>query len=75
MKEIIRAAYVIGRRDFTAIVFSKAFLFFLLGPVFLLAVSGGAGALGGQVAQDIARPVIGINMEAGAGAQDRKSVV
>jgi hypothetical protein len=34
MKEIIRAAFVIARRDFTAIIYSKAFIFFLLGPFF-----------------------------------------
>lgn len=67
MKETIRAAFVIGRRDFTAIIFSKAFLFFLLGPVFLLVVSGGAGVMSGQVARDIARPVIGLNMQTNDG--------
>lgn len=64
MKEIIRAAYVIGRRDFTAIIFSKAFIFFLLGPLFPLIVGIAAGALGGQVARDTSRPVIGIAMPA-----------
>lgn len=67
MRETIRAAFVIGRRDFTAIIFSKAFFFFLLGPVFLLLVSGGAGFMSGQVARDIARPVIGVNMQADDG--------
>jgi ABC-2 type transport system permease protein len=62
MMETIRAAFVIGRRDFTAIIFSKAFFFFLLGPLFPLLVGGVAGSLGGQVAQDIAKPVIGIAM-------------
>lgn len=62
MRETIRAAFVIGRRDFTAIIFSKAFFFFLLGPLFPVLVGAGAGALGGQVARDIARPVIGVNM-------------
>ncbi len=60
--ETIRAAFVIGRRDFTAIIFSKAFFFFLLGPLFPLLVGGAAGSLGGQVAQDIAKPTIGIAM-------------
>lgn len=64
MMETIRAAYVIGRRDFTAIIFSKAFLFFLLGPLFPVLVGGAAAALGGEVARDIARPVIGIAMNA-----------
>ncbi len=63
MIDTIRAAYVIGRRDFTAIIFSKAFLFFLLGPLFPVIVGGAAGALGGQVARDIDRPVIGVTMD------------
>lgn len=62
MIETIRAAFVIGRRDFTAIIFSKAFFFFLLGPMFPLLVGGAAGLLGGQVAKDIDRPVIGVAM-------------
>lgn len=64
MMETIRAAFVIGRRDFTAIIFSKAFLFFLLGPLFPVLVGLGAGALGGQVAADISRPVVGVTMSA-----------
>lgn len=64
MIETIRAAFVIGRRDFTAIIFSKAFLFFLLGPMFPLLVGGAAGLVGGQVARDIDRPVIGVAMSA-----------
>jgi ABC-2 type transport system permease protein len=62
MMETIRAAYVIGRRDFTAIIFSKAFFFFLLGPLFPVIIGAAAGALGGQVAQDIGRPVIGVEL-------------
>ena len=62
MKEIIRAAFVIGRRDFTAIIYSKAFIFFLLGPLFPLLIGVAAGSLGGQIAKDIDRPVIGIAM-------------
>ena len=67
MIEMIKSAYVIGRRDFTAIIFSKAFLFFLLGPMFPLLVGGAAGALGGEVARDIANPVVGVTMSAGDG--------
>ena len=33
MIETIRAAFVIARRDFTAIIFSKSFFFFLLGQI------------------------------------------
>lgn len=64
MMDTIRAAWVIGRRDFTAIIFSKAFLFFLIGPLFPLLVGGAAGMLGGEVARDIARPVVGVAMDA-----------
>jgi ABC-2 type transport system permease protein len=62
MMETLRAAYVIGRRDFTAIIFSKAFFFFLLGPMFPILVGVAAGSLGGQVARDMDRPTIGIAM-------------
>ncbi len=60
MKEIFRAALVIGRRDFTAIIYSKAFIFFLLGPLFPVIVAVAAGSLGGKIAKDADRPVIGI---------------
>lgn len=60
MRETIRAAYVIGRRDFTAIIFSKAFIFFLLGPLFPVLVGVAAGSLGGQIAKEAEKPVIGL---------------
>ena len=60
MKEIFRAAFVIGRRDFTAIIFSKAFIFFLLGPLFPVLVGVAAGSLGGQIAREADRPVVGL---------------
>ncbi len=47
---LLSAAFVIARRDVPAILFSKAFLFFLLGPLFFLAISFGAGALGAMAA-------------------------
>lgn len=63
MKETLRAAFVIGRRDFTAIIMSKAFFFFLLGPLFPLAVALIAGNLGKEIAQDREAPVVGIMMD------------
>ncbi|MFN3450648.1 MAG: ABC transporter permease [Sphingorhabdus sp.] len=60
MKEIIRAAFVIARRDFTAIIYSKAFIFFLLGPFFPVLVGFAAGNLGGQIAKEVSQPVVGI---------------
>ena len=32
----VQAAFVVARRDFVAILFSRSFLFFLLGPIFPL---------------------------------------
>lgn len=63
MKEILRAAFVIGRRDFTAIIFSKAFFFFLLGPLFPLAVGLIAGNLGKEIAESRDAPVVGVMMD------------
>jgi len=60
MIETIRAAFVIARRDFTAIIFSKSFFFFLLGPLFPLGIGIAAGGLGSQVSRDIDNPVIGV---------------
>ena len=57
--ELLRAAYVIARRDFTATVFSRAFLLFLLGPLFpflmIAVISGGRGAL-----DQMQQPIIGV---------------
>lgn len=64
MMETIRAAFVIARRDFTAIIFSKSFFFFLLGPLFPVLVAIAAGGLGKQVNQDIGRPDFGVAMSA-----------
>ncbi|MEO9599848.1 ABC transporter permease [Parasphingorhabdus sp.] len=64
MIETIRAAFVIARRDFTAIIFSKSFFFFLLGPLFPLGIGVAAGGLGSQVSQDIDNPVVGVSLSA-----------
>lgn len=56
------AAFVIARRDFHAILFSRAFLFFLLGPVFLLAVGALSSGLGSQIREEAADPEVGIAM-------------
>ncbi|MBB3765027.1 ABC transporter permease [Sphingomicrobium lutaoense] len=49
--EWIRAAFVIARRDYQATVFSKTFLFFLLGPLFPLALGALFGGVGNQIAR------------------------
>ena len=58
----ISAAYVIARRDFTAILFSRSFFFFLLGPLFPLIVGVLAGGVGMQVQKSVERPQLGIAM-------------
>ena len=64
MNETIRAAWVIGRRDFTAVVLSKAFLMFLLGPLFPLGAGILFGSLGESIADDIGGDVVGISIPA-----------
>jgi ABC-2 type transport system permease protein len=59
-----QAAYIIARRDFCAILFSRSFIFFLLGPVIMVLVSGFAGGIGARVAMSADQPVIGIAMQA-----------
>ena len=51
-----QAAMVVARRDFVAILFSRSFLFFLLGPLFpavVFGMSGGLGAAANQSAPDV----------------------
>ncbi len=57
------AAMVIARRDFSAILFSRAFFFFLLGPLFPVIVGAMAGGVGQRVQQSAALPVLGVAME------------
>jgi ABC-2 type transport system permease protein len=45
---ILSSAWVIGRRDFTATVFSKTFLLFLLGPLFPILLGFMFGGIGAQ---------------------------
>ncbi|GAA4048020.1 ABC transporter permease [Parerythrobacter jejuensis] len=59
---LIQAAFVIARRDFLAILFSRAFLFFLLGPLFPIVVGGLAGGIGNQVKQEVANPELAVLM-------------
>ena len=53
LPETIRAAFVIARRDFAATVLSKTFLFFILGPLFPLALGFGFGGIGAQVERNV----------------------
>ncbi|HEX7819397.1 MAG TPA: ABC transporter permease [Sphingobium sp.] len=69
MSEIARAALVIARRDFTALVRSKAFLFFLLGPLVMLGIAIAAGGIGAHMVEAPARPVIAVSMDAADAAR------
>lgn len=60
----LQAAFVIARRDFVAILFSRSFFFFLLGPLFPILVGGLAGGIGAKVQESADRPVLGIAMQA-----------
>jgi ABC-2 type transport system permease protein len=58
------AAMVVARRDFTAILFSRSFIFFLLGPLFPVVVAALAGGIGQKVQESTARPQLGVVMQA-----------
>jgi ABC-2 type transport system permease protein len=60
----LAAALVVARRDFTAILFSRSFVFFLLGPLFPVLIALMAGGLGQRVQQSAASPVLGLAMPA-----------
>jgi len=60
MMRFIRSAFVIARRDFTATVLSKAFIFFLLGPLFPLLFGGVFAGIGTNVASQAKRPVVAV---------------
>jgi ABC-2 type transport system permease protein len=60
MSRLLRPAFVIARRDFTATVMSKTFIFFLLGPLFPLLLGGLFGGIGAKVASRTEQPVIAV---------------
>ena len=60
MKRFLRSAFVIARRDFSATVLSKTFIFFLLGPLFPLLLGGVFGSIGARVASQTERPIVAV---------------
>lgn len=62
MNRTMRAAFVIARRDFVALVFSKSFFFFLIGPLVMIGVAFAAGGLSRQATQHDGPPVVGAMM-------------
>ncbi|QIK78767.1 ABC transporter permease [Sphingomonas piscis] len=60
MIRTVRAALVIFRRDFAATVLSKAFIFFLIGPLLPLLISGVFAGIGASTAEREGRPTVGV---------------
>jgi len=60
MRRLFGSAFVIARRDFAATVLSKAFIFFLLGPLFPLILGGVFGGIGAQVASQTDQPIVAV---------------
>ena len=60
MTNLLRSAWVIGRRDFAATVFSKTFIFFLIGPLFPVLLGGLFGGIGARVASQAEQPRIAV---------------
>lgn len=58
----LAAAWVVARRDFVAILFSRSFFFFLLGPLFPIIVGVLAGSVGDHVQKTAEAPQLGIVM-------------
>ena len=60
MREFLRGGFVIGRRDFSATVLSRAFILFLMAPLFPVMIGGVFGGLTAKTAQDVAQPMIAV---------------
>ena len=60
MSKLIRSAWVIGRRDFMATVWSKAFIFFLIGPLFPVLLGAIFGGIGARVATQAEQPRVAV---------------
>jgi len=63
MMRFLRSAFVVGRRDFSATVLSKTFIFFLLAPLFPAAMGTLFGGIGARVAAQTERPAVAIVAE------------
>ena len=60
LPETLRAAFVIARRDFTATVFSKTFLLFLIGPLFPIIFGITFGGIGERIDAARAAPQVAV---------------
>ncbi|WP_420144461.1 ABC transporter permease [Sphingobium sp.] len=62
MMQLWRSAYVIARRDFTAVVLSRTFILFLLGPLLPILIGMAFGGLGDRISNTDLRPTVGVAM-------------
>ncbi|WHO38784.1 ABC transporter permease [Sphingobium sp. AP49] len=62
MSELLRAAFVIARRDFSAVVLSRTFILFLLGPLLPILLGMAFGGLGQKISTSDLRPTVGLAM-------------
>ena len=60
MRQFLRGAFVIGRRDFSATVLSKTFLFFLIGPLFPLLIGGVFAGVSSVGPPKMEQPVVAV---------------
>jgi len=60
MMSFFQSAFVIGRRDFTATVFSRTFLFFLLGPLLIIGLSLLMGGTSSRMAREDLRSSVAV---------------
>ena len=60
IRRTLKSAYVVGRRDFMATVMSKVFLFFLLGPLFPLAIGLASGSMGERLVEKSGAPRVAV---------------
>ena len=61
---LFSAAWVVARRDFMALLFSRSFIFFLLGPLFPVVVASLANGVGNHVRDTAQQPQLGVAMTA-----------
>lgn len=60
---LLQAALVVARRDFAAVLFGRAFVFFLIGPLFPVVVMALAGGVGAQIQNSAPAARIGLVMD------------
>ncbi|HEX8579484.1 MAG TPA: ABC transporter permease [Allosphingosinicella sp.] len=60
MMSFVQSAFVIGRRDFVATVWSRTFLFFLLGPLIIIGISVLFGNVSSKMARNDVRSTVAV---------------